>query len=99
MRERDKKKDDEMLVTHLPQPEPEQEGREPTPTLGEQLAGASLSEMTTRLRATSRAAERAEILAEIQRRFGNEAAEHAVAGARAEGKAAPAAETSEGEGG
>lgn len=96
MRDRDKKKDDEMLVTHQPQPEPELEGREPTPTLAEELAGASLEEMTARLNATSRAGERAEILAEIQRRFGNEAAEQAVTGARTE---AAAGEPTEGEGG
>jgi hypothetical protein len=96
MRDRTKKKDDEMLISHAPQPEPEQEGREPTPTIAEQLAGATLEEMTARLKATSRASERAEILMEIQRRFGNEAAEQAVSGARAE--PAPA-EGAEGEGG
>ena len=98
MRDREKKKDDEMLVTHQPQPDPEQEGRQPTPTIAEQLAGASLEEMTARLKATSRAGERAEILAEIQRRFGNEAAEQAVSGARTE-PATPAGETPEGEDG
>jgi hypothetical protein len=96
MRDREKKKDDEMLVTHAPQPEPEQEGREPTPTIAAELAGVTLKEMTARLKATSRASERAEILMEIQRRFGNEAAEQAVAGERAE--PAPA-EGGEGEGG
>lgn len=87
MRDREKKKDDEMLVTHTPEADPEQEGREPTPTIVEELAGATLEEMTARLKATSRAADRAEILMEIQRRFGNEAAEQAVTGARGESAA------------
>lgn len=97
MRDRDKKKDDEMLVTHSPQPELEQEGRPPAPTIAEQLAGASLEEMTARLQATSRPAERAEILSEIQHRFGNDAAEMAVTGARGEAAAAQPGEAPDGE--
>ena len=84
MRDRDRKKDDEMLVTHLPQPEASREGREPTPSLAVELADASLDQLTKLLRATSRPNQRAEILAEIQRRFGNEAAEKAVSGVRAQ---------------
>ena len=68
MRDRDKKKADEMLVTHLPQAEPDQEGRPPTLSPAEELAGASLDELTMRLQATSRPGERAEILAEIYAR-------------------------------
>ena len=98
MRDRDKKKEDEMLVTHQPPAAPEHEGREPPVTLAEELAGATLEEMTARLQATSRAADRAVILAEIQRRFGNEAAELAVTGARSRAAAATG-EPGEGEGG
>ena len=88
-----------MLISHPMQQEPEQEGREPTLTIAEQLAGASLEEMTARLRAISRAAERADILMEIQRRFGNEAAEQAVSGFRNEAGTPAAGEAPDGEGG
>ena len=95
MKDRDKKKDEEMLITHLPEAEPEQEIREPTPTIAELLAGASLEEMTARLQAAG-PAERAEILLEIQRRFGNEAAERAVTGARGDVAPEPGAEGEDG---
>ncbi len=80
---KDKKKDDEMLVTHAaPEAEPEAAGREPESPLLAGMKAASLDELQALLAAAARPADRAAILQEIQRRFGNQAAEAAATGAR-----------------
>jgi len=84
MRELKRKADEEMLIVHKQpeQPDPDKSGRARGGPFAAAPGGEELASLGARLRAAADASEKRELLAEIQRRFGNEAAKRVVRDAR-----------------